>query len=100
MSTFYPIYEHQFQGRKPSRAQVLKVINKAIKEGAGALEISWGENCLDLTLSPNASNGFGSWFGHGWIKDISGDDLARDLNKQARSEALSNWNYCGSIHHY
>lgn len=92
MSTFYPIYEHQFQGRKPSRSQVQAVIRKAISKGAGALEISWGENCLELTLSPNSWGGLGSWFGHGWIKDISGDDLARDLNKQARGETLNPFN--------
>ena len=30
------------------------------------------------------------WLGYGWIKDISGDDLARELNKQFNAKQALN----------
>lgn len=96
MSTFYEVYEHFFEGRRPSAAQVKKVAEKAIKEGATALQMFWGENSLSLDFHPNQH----TWYGAGWIKSISGDDLAKDLNKSARRELLENFNYVGSHHHY
>lgn len=96
MSTLYEVYEHCFEGRRPSAAQVKKVAEKAIKEGAIAVQISWGESRVDLDFHPNQH----TWYGSGWIKSISGDDLAKDLNKSARRELLDNFNYVGSHHHY
>jgi hypothetical protein len=96
MSTLYEVYEHEFQGRRPSAAQVKKVAEKAIKDGAMAVQISWGENRVDLDFHPHNH----TWYGSGWIKSISGDDLAKELNKSARRELLENFNYVGSHHHY
>jgi hypothetical protein len=96
MSTLFEVYEHEFQGRRPSLAQVKKVAEKAIKGGAMAVQISWGENRIDLDFHPNQH----TWYGHGWIKSISGDDMAKELNKSARRELLDNFNYVGSHHHY
>lgn len=74
------MYEYYFQGRKPSNAQVLKKINEGISQGNDYLEISWGENML--TLERQLINGKrGIWYGSGWIKNISGDDIASKLNE-------------------
>jgi hypothetical protein len=88
MSTIYDI---NFEGKKPSKAQVMAKVKAAIQSGAAAINIQWGENWIELDYSFNAR----AWSGHGWIKDISGDDIARDLNRsQARDEnkTLNLWN--------
>lgn len=77
-------FSYSFEGRKPSKPQILKVVNQAIKSGHTRIEISWGENCIELEKDcypyprPNSK-----WFGHGWIKEISGDDLAVELSPKA-----------------
>ena len=79
------LYEYDFQGRKPSKAQVIKQVNEGIKQGASLIHISWGENRVDIDYHPNQE----LWYGNGWIKDIGGDDLAQELNairKQAIAE--------------
>lgn len=70
------IYEHYFEGRKPSLLQVKVAIFKALREGYNMIEISWGENML--TIERNGVD----YYGWGWIKDISGGDLANELNKE------------------
>ena len=69
------MYEYYFQGRKPSNAQVLKKVNEAINLGHNYIEISWGENMLTIERMHNRL-----WYGSGWIKNISGSDLAIKLN--------------------
>jgi hypothetical protein len=88
MSTLSPIWEDFFTGRKPSRAQVLAKIKTAIKAGAGAIQISWGENRIDLDLHR------GQWKGGGHICKISGWDLAIGLNQEAidHRRTLDLWN--------
>ena len=91
MSTMSTIYDINFEGKKPSKAQVMAKVKAAIQSGAAAINIQWGENWIELDYSFNAR----AWSGHGWIKDISGDDIARDLNRsQARDEnkTLNLWN--------
>ena len=68
------MFEHYFEGRCPSKAQVMKVIKQALGEGATNLEISWGENMLTLLKNTN-----GLWYGYGWIRRISGSDIAEEL---------------------
>jgi hypothetical protein len=68
------LYEIYFEGRKPSKNQVKKEITKAVREGYPLIEISWGENML------NFENNLEVLRGWGWIKDIGGDDLAREFN--------------------
>ena len=68
------IWEEYFDGRKPSSNQVIQSIKRGLKQGHMDFEISWGENMVSLQKNYN-----GTWFGHGWIKNISGDDLAKHL---------------------
>lgn len=91
MSTMSPIWEDFFTGRKPSKAQVLAKCRAAIQSGAAAISISWGENSIELDYSFNAR----AWNGHGWIKEIGGDDIAQELNRdqsRANNAALNVWN--------
>ena len=66
------IYEQYFDGRKPSNNQVMQSIKRGLRQGYMEFEISWGENMVSLQKNMN-----GTWFGHGWIKSISGDTLAK-----------------------
>ena len=66
---------HNFTGRKPSKAQVLNQAKRLEKLGADFVALTWGENWIDLTLSEA-----GYWYGSGWLKDIDGDWVARELN--------------------
>lgn len=75
----------EFSGRKPSKVQIMAKLKPALKTGETFIEVQWGENWI--TLEKLASG----WLGYGWIKDISGDDLARELNKQFNAkQALNN----------
>lgn len=65
--------DYQFTGKKPSQAQVLKILKQKIKEGHNMISISWGENMVEFQKYNN------TWFGSGWIKNISGQDLAKML---------------------
>ena len=69
------LFEFYFEGKKPSKAQVKKCAIEAIKEGYPLIEISWGENMINL------ENNLGRITGRGWIKNIGGDDLAQELSK-------------------
>jgi hypothetical protein len=69
------LFEYYFEGKKPSKAQVKKCAIQAIKEGYPLIEISWGENMINL------ENNLGRITGRGWIKNIGGDDLAQELSK-------------------
>lgn len=69
------LFEFYFEGKKPSKAQVKKCAIQAIKEGYPLIEISWGENMINL------ENNLGRITGRGWIKNIGGDDLANELNQ-------------------
>jgi hypothetical protein len=66
----------EFTGRKPSKVQINAKLKPLLKAGANHINVQWGENCI--TLEHLASG----WLGYGWIKDISGEDLARELNSQ------------------
>ena len=66
----------EFTGRKPSKVQIFAKLKPLLKTGETFILIQWGEN--QITLENLASG----WLGYGWIKDISGDDISRELNKQ------------------
>jgi hypothetical protein len=69
--------EHiEFSGRKPSKVQIMAKLKPILKTNETFIQIKWGENWI--TLEQLASG----WLGSGWIKGLSGDDLARELNKQ------------------
>jgi hypothetical protein len=79
------LYEYDFQGRKPSKAQVLKQVNEGIKQNASLIHISWGENRVEIEK-------FNGWVGSGWIKVISGYDIAKALNSKQENKTLNLWN--------
>ena len=67
------LYEKEYTGRCPSERQVLKEIKSGAKLGADNITISWGENGIHV------QNYKGQYIGSGWIKNISGQDLAQQL---------------------
>ena len=67
--------EYEFKGRCPSKTQVIKSIQEGIKHGAYSISVSWGENWLEV--EKNQMNG--TWYGQGWIRRISGSDIAEEL---------------------
>jgi expansin (peptidoglycan-binding protein) len=77
------MYTHDFTGRCPSITQIKSHIKKAVAGGHHRIEISWGENWIELER--RQYNGFfGPWFGNGWIRRVGGDDLARELSLSER----------------
>lgn len=84
------LYEYSFEGRKPSKVQVIKKINEGIKQNADMIHISWGENRIEffkgLAHSPSTI------FGSGWIKGLSGYDIAEELNKKNTRDLLNLYN--------
>lgn len=88
------MYEYFFNGKKPSLKQVQAKVNEGIKQGHDYLEISWGENLISIDIQ--LVNDKRSIFcGHGWIRDISGDDIAQELNRaqaRANNATLNLWN--------
>ncbi len=74
----------EFTGRKPSKVQIFAKLKPLLKTGETFILIQWGEN--QITLENLASG----WLGYGWIKDISGDDIARELNKQFNAKQSFN----------
>lgn len=74
----------EFTGRKPSKVQIFAKLKPLLKTGETFIQIQWGEN--QITLEHLASG----WLGYGWIKDISGDDISRELNKQFNTKQAFN----------
>lgn len=82
------IYEHYFEGRKPSVKQVLKQVQEGIRQNVRAIEVSWGENMITLyRIGYNDQ-----WHGSGWIKGIGGYDIAQDLNRKQHTNTMNLWN--------
>jgi hypothetical protein len=77
--------EYEFKGKKPSYKQVLAKAN-SLKNHTDLIEIYWGEN--SITLDSNN----GTWHGWGWIKDIDGDMIAKQLNHKEHTATLNLWN--------
>ena len=77
MSTFY---EHNYEGKRPSQAMILKKVNEAIKQGAIDIHLNWGENWLRFEYC-NAWNGRRQWHGYGWFRTVCGDNIAKLLNE-------------------
>lgn len=77
--------EYEFKGNKPSNAQLLKKINEAINNGENLIELYWGEN--SITLDKQRINGI--WCGWGWIRNISGADLASKINEAQAKQFIN-----------
>jgi len=73
------MYQFEFTGRAPSLAQIKAHVKKALAQGHGEIELSWGENLIELKKNPYPYNGMGAWHGYGWIRRIGGHDLAREI---------------------
>ena len=71
------IWEEYFDGRKPSENQVIRSIKRGLKQGHVDFEVSWGENMV--TLQKNQDR---TWHGWGWIKNISGHELAEQFTRE------------------
>lgn len=69
--------------RKPSRAYIMRTIGECITKGHKHIELSWGENWIELIRGGNM------WHGAGRIKNISGDDLAIELNMLEREASYA-----------
>lgn len=65
---------YEYHGRKPSYDSASKMANKARLDGHEQITLIWGENWIELELFSNG------WVGTGWFKDVSGDDIAKDMN--------------------
>jgi hypothetical protein len=68
------MYIHEFTGRCPSLVQIKAQVKKARAAGHNKIELRWGENWIELENFAGAS-----WVGHGWIRRVGGDDLAREM---------------------
>jgi len=85
MNTTYNIITINYEKRKPSRAVIMRTLAEYLKQGAKSFDIRWGENWIEIDWHPNQER----WYGRGWIKDLSGDSIANELNdirKQAIAE--------------
>ena len=81
MSTLHEIKTVSFHNRKPSKPTVTKAIRDAMKQGYKAIDISYGENLIELVYHDRHMQ----WYGSGWIKTIGGSDLADDINNAKQS---------------
>lgn len=70
----------KFNGNKPSKAQIISKVKQLALRGSTFIEVFWGENWLTLDKQSNSS-----WYGHSWIKEISGESIAAELNKKAEA---------------
>jgi hypothetical protein len=74
----------EFKGKKPSKAQVLFKVKKLAESGSSLIEVYWGENGITLDKTSGYGWNFGQWYGYGWLKDISADSIASELNGRAK----------------
>jgi hypothetical protein len=82
MSTLYLVDEYEFFNRKPSKAQINGCIKNAMAQGSKTVAIIWGENQIDLDYH----DGYKTWYGTGWIKNIGGGDIAKELNRRLHND--------------
>ena len=68
--------------RKPSHALIMRTIAEYITHNHKDLDIRWGENWIELV------KGGDNWYGAGWIKDISGDDIANEINQMQKQASI------------
>lgn len=81
MSTMHPIININFN-KKPSKPVIMRTLAKYLEQGGKCFTITWGENWIDLTYHDK----YNKWYGEGWIKTVSGHEIAEELNA-VRKEA-------------
>ena len=64
--------------KKPSAPTLRAAIRKAIASGNTWMQLTWGENRIDIEQFA------GQWIGQGWIGRNGGQDLANELNNGAK----------------
>jgi hypothetical protein len=74
------MYQHEFTGRCPSKAQIKKHIAIGLKQGDWA-QVSWGENQITVERL-FFTNGPSYLDGHGWIRRHGGCDLVREIRQE------------------
>lgn len=74
------LYDYYFEGRKPSIKQVKTQVAEGMRQNCRTIEISWGENMVTLQRIGYNQH----WHGSGWIKGISGYDIAEELNRNIK----------------
>jgi len=74
--------EIEFDGRKPSYAQIRKMVIAEFNAGYDTVDVGWGENWISLEKWTDWELKTHYFQGQGWIKDISGSDLADQLNEE------------------
>lgn len=74
--------EVDFDGRKPSKDQVRKAVLAEFNAGYHTVDLTWGENWISIEKWTDWELKTHYFQGHGWIKDISGSDLADQFNEE------------------
>ena len=74
------MYEYYFEGRRPSIKQVKNQVAEGLRQNCRVIEVSWGENMVMLQRIGYNQH----WHGSGWIKGISGYDIAEELNHKIK----------------
>ena len=74
----------EFTGKKPSRAQILAKVKPLAERGSTLIEVYWGENGITLDKTSGHGWNIGPWYGYGWIKEISADSIASELNGRVK----------------
>lgn len=70
--------EYEFRGRKPSRAQVKAKLAELMKSNEPQVSVTWGENWIEAIRIGKES---GAYIGTGWIKELSGADIVKELQR-------------------
>jgi hypothetical protein len=68
-------FTYYFKGRKPQYRTVARLIKQAVELGHEEIHLIYGENWIEM-FRDRQSN----WVGEGWIKEISGHNLAQEIN--------------------
>lgn len=74
----------EWDGKRPSKPTLWKTLRGHIKQGAEHITLTWGENQITIEKLAGWIGPNGPWTGNGWIKVISGWDMAAQLNKEIR----------------
>lgn len=79
--------QFDFTGRKPSKAQVKAKLAGLMKANPPTAIVTWGENSIEAIRIGKES---GAYIGQGWIREISGADLVREIQGPG---SLPAWKY-------